>query len=354
MKIERYDTEKIRLKSVHLLKEHGLAIDDAALLVDSMLEADMAGTATHGIRMLPAYLEKIDNGFFSKEKIEVIKTTAAFTVVDAHNSIGALSAARCADIAIRNAKQSGLHVVFSKNGNTFGAASYFTNRIAKEDLIGIAFSNSPAAMPVANGAEPLLGTNPLAFSCPTKSYGPIMMDMATSVVAKSRLGLYKQEGKLIPEGWALDKQGHPTNDPEEGIKGLILPMAGFKGYEIAMMIDIISGVLSGAGFLNRVNKFYSVDNKPMNVGQTFIAIEPNMIFGDDFLNEMDQYIEIIRNSKTVEDKKVIVPGDRRKELKETAVANGIVLEGDTAEKLAKIFICSTATNIDFNKMYCRV
>ena len=206
-------------------------------------------------------------------------------------------------------------------------------------------------MPVANGAEPMLGTNPIAFSCPTRTYGPIIMDMATSIVAKSRLEINKQEGKPIPDGWALDSDGKPTNDPLEGIKGLIMPMAGFKGYEIAMMIDILSGVLSGAGFLNRVNKFYSSDNKPMNVGQVFIAIDPSKVYGDGFLSLMDDYVENIRKSTAISGERIIIPGDRRKSKEEAAKQNGISINKDSVNKLARILISGNATEIDFEKIF---
>ena len=226
--MDYFNINKIKEDSKNLLIVHGLSEKDAALVIDSMLEADMMGISTHGIRMLPSYVEKIDNGFFSIIEPEIIKKTASFSIVDAHGTI---------------------YTVLSRNSNTFGTASYFTNKMAQQGLIGIAFSNSPAAMPVANGTEPMLGTNPLSFSCPSKSYSPIILDMATSVVAKSKFELYRQEGKELPDGWALDASGNPTNDPVSGIKGLVLPMAGFKGYGLAMMIDIIAGALSGAAYL---------------------------------------------------------------------------------------------------------
>ena len=124
-----------------------------------------------------------------------------------------------------------------------------------------------------------------------------------------------------------------------------------KVYEIAMMIDILSGVLSGAGFLNNVNKFYSATNQPMNVGHMFIAIDPNMVYENDFLDLMDQYIEVIRSSKPVTGKNVIVPGDRRKRENELSEEDGIALSEDSAEKLAKILICPNATKTDFANVF---
>lgn len=348
---ESFNTEKIRKKSEMILVEHGLSAEDASLVVDTMLEADMSGISSHGIRMLPAYVEKIDNGFFTLEKPKALRATAAFTVVDSQGTIGALSANYCTELAIDGARESGIYTVLSRNCNTFGAASYYTNVMAENGLIGIAFSNSPAAMPVANGAEPMLGTNPVAFSCPSKSQGTIMFDMATSVVAKSKFEMYRQEGKELPEGWALDSDGNPTNDPITAIKGLVMPMAGFKGYGIAMMIDIIAGALSGAAYLNTVNKFYSGTNTPMNVGQTFIAIDPTIVYGEEFLLLMDRYIEKIRDSKAADGKIVIVPGDRRRNEKKNAKENGINLTDDSINRLVKILVSGNATEIDFREKF---
>lgn len=350
--IFKVNIEKLKKESEKALASHGLNAEYSSLVADSMIDADLSGISTHGIRMLPSYIEKIDNGFFSLEEPEIIESKESFSIVDAHGTIGAISAYFCSRIAVSNAKLAGVHVVFSRNCNTFGVASYYTDMIARNGMIGISLSNSPAAMPLANGAEPMLGTNPIAFSCPSKSQGIITIDMATSVVAKSKFALYKQEGKPLPDGWALDETGAPTNDPMEGIKGLVLPMAGFKGYGIAMMIDIISGVLSGAGYLNKVNKFYSASNESMNVGQTFIAIDPSIIYGNDFQTLMDGYIETARNSKAMDGETIIIPGDRRKSNRNKAKHSGFDIAIETANKLAGILIEDGADYKDFIERIC--
>ena len=204
---------------------------DAITFVDSMLASDMCGVSTHGIRMLASYVQKIDKGEFSFDNAEIVKQLPSFTVIDARNSIGAVSAAYAVDIAIGQAKKNGIHTVFSRNSNTFGPGFYYAERIADAGMIGFICSNSPAAMPAVNGLEVMLGTNPLAFAAPTRSYGNIVMDMATSVVAKSRFGTAKAKGEKLEPGWALDKNGNPTTDPDEEIQGFVLPMAGFKGIQ---------------------------------------------------------------------------------------------------------------------------
>lgn len=333
----RYDINYIREQSQRVLTERGVPEDQAAILTDSFLEADKCGVPTHGIRMLSAYIKKIDNNEFSFEGIAVRKGSSAFTVVDSNNSIGAVSAYQCTQLAIEGAKQSGLHVVFARNCSTFGPAFYYVKSIADKGLVGYVSCNSPAAMPANNGLEVMLGTNPFAFACPSKSSGTILIDMATSIVAKSKFLEAKNKGQKLPEGWALDSDGNPTIDPEEAIKGFVLPMAGVKGYNIAMMVDILSGVLSGASYLNKVGKFYSANGAGMDVGQVFLAIDPNSIYEGDFLEEMDRYVETLRNSRTAEGKTITLPGDRKRKMKIDAERYGIELIESTVISLCDLF-----------------
>jgi LDH2 family malate/lactate/ureidoglycolate dehydrogenase len=335
--VKRYNTEKIRNLGVKKLVFVGCTEHDAACVVDSMLEADMKGVSTHGIRMLPGYVARIESGQFSLDDTEIIKQTPAFTTLDARNSVGAVSAIKATNTAIEKALEYGVHVVFSKNCNTYGPAFYYVEKMAESGLIGLTCCNSPAAMPVINGLEQMIGTNPFAFACPTNTKGNIVIDMATSVVAKSRFETARLNREQLQPGWALDKEGNPTTDPIEAIKGFVLPMAGFKGYGIALMIDILSGMLSGSAYLNNVGKFYSKGNNGMNVGHMFIAIDPRVVYEGDFYEDMDIYIETLRSSKAIPGKQIIIPGEDRKEKKLLSVHHGIVLTDDTVGKLEELF-----------------
>ena len=334
---KRYDVNLIREKAENLLISHNLSRDAAFVVIDSMLEADLCGVSTHGIRMLPSYINKLSAGQFSLEEAQTEKKTAAFSKLDCKNSIGAVSASRAVELAVEGAREAGIHCVFAKNCNTFGPAFYFAEKIASQGMVGFVCCNSPAAMPAHNGLQVMLGTNPLAFACPSLSEGTISLDMATSIVAKSRFEIARVNGTSIPEGWALDSDGNPTTDPLEAIKGFILPMAGFKGYGIAMMIDIISGFLSGAAYLNNVGKFYSQTNEGMNVGQLFVAIDPSQVYDGCFLSDMDNYINTLRSSKVKEGETITLPGDDKVACKKFALENGIVLSDETAEKLFSLF-----------------
>ena len=169
------------------------------------------------------------------------------------------------------------------------------------------------------GKEKLFGTNPFAMVVPVPDSDPIIVDMATSIVAKSKFKEYKNAGKELPNGWALDVNGSPTTDPDEAIQGLIQPMAGFKGYAISMLIDVVSGVLSGSSFLNNVGRFYSEDS--MNVGFFISVIDPKQVLGESYDKIIKEYVHTVRSSEAVENGTVSIPGDDRNKYKKEICGN---------------------------------
>ena len=322
--MKKYLIEDIRKKSENVLINNGYSADNASTIIDSMIEADINGVSTHGIKMLIPYLDKIKKGRFNIKDCEILLENETFTIVDANNVVGALSAMFCVSTAIKKAERNGIHIVFSRNSNTYGPAFYYTEKMAERGFIGFTCCNSPAAMPAVNGLEPMLGTNPFSFSCPSKNSGILTIDMATSAVAKSKFEMYRIEGKKLEYGWALDKNGNPTTDPVEAINGLVLPMAGFKGYGISLIIDILSGLLSGAGYLKNVRKFYSDNSSGMNVGHLFVAIDPHHIYGDSFYDRFDDYLKELRDSKCKNNDTIIIPGDDRKRFKNKTLLDGYI------------------------------
>lgn len=304
----------IEEKNIIIRELTAIGVDkkQAAIIADCFATADEYGVTSHGINVLQAHIDKVKRGGYNlSPSFKIIRETAAFAVVDGDNSFGPVSANFCMQYAIEQAKKVGVFQVFSKNNNTVGPAFYYPLKAAESGCIGILFSNSPAQMAPFGGKEKLLGTNPFSVVVPVPGGDPIIVDMATSVVAKSKFKQYKEAGKKLPDGWALDENGRPTNDPDEGIKGMVLPMAGFKGYSIALLIDILSGLLSGAAFLNNVGRFYSAQNTPMNVGFCCIAIDPKIVLGDDYGSLIYKYVETIRNSSRICDKPISLPGDDR-------------------------------------------
>lgn len=330
----RISIEKLKKIVFELLVANQLPIEQAEVVADCFVEADAYGVSTHGVSVLPTHLDKLRSGGYNiAPSLDIIKEGGAFAVIDADNAIGAVSASFSMKYAVKKCKQTGIFTVFSRNSNTYGPAFYYPLLAAQSNLIGITFCNSPAAMPAWNGREKLLGTNPFSVVIPCKNKGPIIFDIATSKVAKSKINEARIRNEQIPDGWALDANGNPTTDPIEAIKGLMLPMEGHKGYGLALTIDVLSGVLSGAAFLNGVGKFYSEDNKCMNVGQTFIAIDPMQIYGDEFYDTMDTYVDTVHKSQALNNQIVRVPGENKLLMKKNSVKNGINIDINILESL---------------------
>lgn len=293
-----------------LFTDVGVKPDDAEIIVKCLVGAELAGVYTHGVRMAADHVRKFETTYNKTGELMIEKATESFTVCDANNMNGMLSAWKAMEIAIENASKTGLHAVFCHNANTLSAAYLYANQAVDKGMIGIVFCNSPAQMAPFGGKAKMLGTNPLAIGIPGKTEQPFILDMATSAVAKSKINqaFFNGEEK-IPFGLATDSEGKPTDDPKEAVKGLILPMAGPKGYGLAMAIDLISGLLSHAAYLDCVGCFYSKDNTGMNVGHVFMVLNPAMIYGEDFYDEMDNYLKRVRESQSATEKPVLVPGD---------------------------------------------
>lgn len=329
--------EEIELKNkikVTLLSK-GLNEECSQATAECMTMADMYGIATHGSVVLPSHIERIEAGGYNLDPtFEVISETSSFAVIDANNSIGFASANYCMNYAMQKARENGMFTVFSRNANAYGAASCYAMMAAQKGMIGITCCNSPTAMAPIGGKDKLFGTNPLSVVIPTGDDEPIIIDMATSKVAKSRFLQMKREGKPLGEGWALDKEGKPTIDPDEGIQGLVCPMEGFKGYGLALIIDVLAGLLSGAAWQDKVNRFYNEKGDPMNVGHLFIAIDSEKVMGSCYWDMIKAYVANIHNSTRVdENRPIAVPGDDKNIAYKNNMVKGIEIADTTAEAL---------------------
>lgn len=313
-----YSFEQEKKKAEEALVNSGLEQSQAEIVADCFATADLYGVTSHGCAMIPAHIQRIQSGGYNlTPKLKIIRETSAFALIDGDNSMGPISAKFCLDYGMEKCRESGVFTVFSKNNNTFGPAFYYSLKAAEQGCIALICSNSPAQMAPIGGKEKMLGTNPFAVVIPVPDRDPIIIDMATSVVAKSKFKEYKAENKPLPEGWALDTEGNPTTDTDKGLAGLVLPMAGFKGYAISMLIDILSGVLSGAAYLNKVGRFYSEDNNSMNVGFYLTVIDPMVVCGDEYYKEISQFVDLLRNSAPIDGQSISLPGDNRIKMMKT-------------------------------------
>ena len=328
--MNRYQTAPLTQALTQILETYSLSSAQAAQCIEILLDADRRGTHSHGLAVLPAYIQRIERGGFTIDgACRILHGTQSFCVVDADNQLGMLSASFCMQKAITECKKSGIYTVFCRNANTFGAASTYVKMATDHGVIGFCTSNSPSAMPASGGTRKILGTNPFAVGIPAKQQPPIIVDMATGIVAKSKINEIRKSGGSIQEGWALDANGNPTTDPQAAIDGMVLPMAGHKGYAIALVIDLLGGLLSGAGYLDHINRFYSDTPSCMNTGQCFAAIDPALIYGEGFLEAVDDYIQELKRSG----QDVRYPGERADASMRLCDDGSVELTGQTADAL---------------------
>jgi LDH2 family malate/lactate/ureidoglycolate dehydrogenase len=217
---------------------------------------------------LRTYAERVRRGVIRAGVTpQITRGGSAFFAVDGGNGMGMPVASQIMSLCIERARQTGASFATVDNGNHFGIAAYFTEAAAKEGMIGIAMSNAPATMVPTGGRKPLLGANPLSIAVPCGKYPPLILDMATSTVAQGKIILAAKEGKKeIPSDWAVDPEGRPTTDPQQALLGAMLPFGGAKGYGLALIIDILSSVLSGALTSMHINHFWKDFEHPQKLG----------------------------------------------------------------------------------------
>lgn len=240
----------------------GVPDADAHVLADSLVQADLWGHQSHGVMRLSWYAARIRSGVMQAKTVpEIVVDGGALAVVDGREGIGQVLARNAMCDAIRRAKTHGVGVVALRHSNHFGTAMYYTLMAASEGCVGFLATNASPAMAPWGGRRKAIGTNPWSIAAPAGGLPPMVLDIANTGVARGKVYLAKQKGQAIPLGWAINSAGEPTTDPGEAIAGLILPMAEHKGYAIAMMMDVLSGVLTGSNFGSGVNGPYQSDKR---------------------------------------------------------------------------------------------
>jgi ureidoglycolate dehydrogenase (NAD+) len=294
----------------------GVPEADAALLADGLIQAHLFGMDGHGLFFLPTYVKRLELGLIAKRgEVRVMEEGPAFAILDGGNLLGHVSAWKAMEVAIAKAGQAGVGMVTLCHGNHSGIMARYTLRAAEAGCIGIATTNTPPLMAPWGGFLPFLGTNPISIAVPAGEEPPVVLDMATSAVARSKILVAGKAGTKIPLHWALDASGKPTEDPQAGLKGTMAPMAGHKGFGLALMVDVLSGVLSGAASGPEVGDVFRYDAGPQNVGHFFQAIDLRRVGNTDAVRRhMDELIRRLRAAPPAPGTdRIRVPGDIERE-----------------------------------------
>lgn len=314
---------------VKAMKLAGMNEKDAGITADVLVTTDTWGVFTHGTKQVRGLMQNFrDRRMDIQAKAEVVGAGPGWGLIDGHHSMPMVTSVGAMEMAIAKARNSGTAFVTVRNSGHFGGAGYYAYLAAEQDMIGLSFTNVDPGVSVPGARVPLLGTNPIAYAVPTGKEPPIMLDIATSVVAASKIYAARDVGKPIPEGWIIDKDGLPTADPTgyPGV-GALMPMAGHKGYGIALLIEIVTGVLAGGAFGPEVVSWMMDSATPVNQSHAFLAVNvANFIPIQRFKERIDNLIRSIRNAPKAQGaNRIYLPGEMEWEARERALREGMML-----------------------------
>jgi L-2-hydroxycarboxylate dehydrogenase (NAD+) len=354
-----FPIEALRKFCTHVFLHFGVPENDAEQAAEVLVCADLRGIDSHGVARMYSYFGLLSEGHINpKPKIKIVRSTPSTATVDGDNGLGLVVGPQANRMAMNMAEKCGSGWVSVRNTNHFGIAGYYVLQALERNLIGWAMTNSTKLVAPLWGAERMLGTNPIAIAFPGKEEPPIVIDMATSATAYGKIEIARRRGEPIPEGWAIDSEGRATKNPNEMISGgAMLPLGserergGHKGYALAMMVDILSGVLSGANWGPFAPPFALRQEIPKRsvgkgIGHFFGAMRiDGFIEADEFKRQVDEYIRVFRATKPAPGTKgPLIPGDPEREAEQIRRKNGVPLILPVVEELRDI---SRNTGIPF-------
>jgi LDH2 family malate/lactate/ureidoglycolate dehydrogenase len=316
----------------------GMPEPEARLCADTLVQADLWGHQSHGVMRLSWYAARLKAGVCDPlAKPELVVDAGGLALIDGHDGMGQTVAARAAQEAIRRAKAHGIAAVGVRNSNHFGTALYFTLMAAREGCVAFLSTNASPAMAPWGGRKKTVGTNPWSWACPAGPHAPMVLDIANTGVARGKIYLARQKGQRIPEGWAINAEGAPTTDPVEAIEGIILPMAQHKGYAIALMMDMLSGVLTGSGCSTEVAGPYQAERRS-RAGHLMIALNIDAMQPlAEFCARMDALIAEIKSVPLAQGfEEVFYPGEIEARNDARNRRNGLSFPDDTLDDLRKV------------------
>ena len=337
-KAARVPTAAVTAFIADAMVKAGVPAGDAAKISELMLEADLIGADAHGVFRLPQYINRLKLGSTNaRPNIKVNRTAPATALVNGDNGMGHLVVARAAETAIELARESGVAWVGCRMSGHAGAAGVYAALPLKADMIGIYSAVANANhMPLAGGAEPLLGTNPLAIAIPAGQEPPLVLDIATSIVSYGTIKNHKLLNRPLQGDWMIDpKTGAAVTDPHKSAEALLLPMAGYKGAGLALMLGLLAGTLNGALFGRDCVDFNADPGTVTNTGQFVLALDPSRFQAiETFKAEVDRHIRSLRNSEALPGNEAVrLPGDARAKRREDRARNGLALPGELLVQL---------------------
>lgn len=335
-------TDSARMSSLatDVLTALEVPADDASLVADSLVQADCWGHQSHGLLRLPWYADRIRSGVMAaRTRPELVVDAGCMAVLDGHDGIGQVITAEAARQATERARQHGVGVVGVRRSGHFGTAAYFTRMAAQQGCIGILATNSSPAMAPWGGREKAVGSNPWSIAAPAGANGCTIMDISNSVVARGKIYLAEQQGRQVPEDWAMSTEGVRTTDPLTALAGTILPMGGHKGYAISFMMDVLAGVLTGSAFGSGVTGPYQAEHRS-GAGHLYIALNVEHFLPlADFEQRMEAFIAEVKAVPLAEGfEEVYYPWELEERSARRVAAEGLDLPEKTLGDLERLAV----------------
>ncbi len=300
----------------------GFSAEHADIIADHLVLADLRGVDSHGVIRIPYYVSGVESGKINpKPLIKTLREGSFYALVDGDKTLGHIPARIATDIAISKARKEGIGFVGAINLWHVGMLASYVLDLVKESMIGIAMANASPNMALPGFKRPVVGTNPIAIGFPTDSV-PIVLDMALSVVAKGKILLAAKKGEKIPSGWALNKEGEETTDPMEAIEGMLLPIGGYKGFGLAIAVDILCGIVLGGGYGLKIERSWFSQG-----GFLVMAIKPSLMRDyEEYLGDLREYIRSIKAIPTAEGVRILLPNEVEEENMRKRLVEGIPLD----------------------------
>ena len=331
--------DQMRKFSIQTFMKLDMPEDEATVLTDVLLEADLREIHSHGFLRLPIYVERIQKGLITnKVELTVETENASMALVDGNYGAGQVVAYKAMEKSIEKAEETGIGLVAVKNSNHFGISAYYSLMAAKQDKIGIVISNVAPLMPAIGGAEKVIGNNPISIAAPSGEGDPIVLDMALSNTAYGKILFAKEKGQSIPEGWGVDAKGISTTSPDDVINGGFLsPVGGPKGFGLAFMAEILTGVLSGGHFSKMIPSMYDVNQK-QSIAHFMLTIDIKKLIPLEIYNSsVKQLVSYMKDSKKAEGtEQIFLPGEIEFLKEKRNKEKGVPMEEQTFKNLNEL------------------
>lgn len=322
-----------------IFERFDLSPDAAMIVANNLVHADLRGHGSHGVTRIPIYTERLAKGVVkTAPNIQIERKSASVALVDGDNGMGAVAGDRAMKTAIELARENGVGIASVRHSNHNGPGSYYVTQASAQGLIGVSASNSPVSMAVWGSRGRALGTNPLSVAIPAESIPAIVIDMSSSVVARGKIVEAAKRGDPIPDGWALDTDGKPTTSSKAAEAGVVLPFAGAKGSAIAILVDILAGVISGAAYSKLVNNLYADFENAQNNGQFTMAINPESFMPlEEFKGRIENFISLMKATALADGaREILMPGEPELRNEQKFAVMGVPLPGNVIEDIRTV------------------